>query len=31
MFDHVGFPVADVARSRAFYVAAHWRRLASSR
>jgi catechol 2,3-dioxygenase-like lactoylglutathione lyase family enzyme len=22
MFDHVGFPVSDVARSRAFYVAA---------
>jgi catechol 2,3-dioxygenase-like lactoylglutathione lyase family enzyme len=22
MFDHIGFPVADVARSRAFYVAA---------
>ena len=22
MFDHVGFPVADVARSRAFYVSA---------
>ena len=29
MIDHIGFPVSDYARAKAFYTAA-WRRLATA-
>ena len=29
MIDHIGFPVSDYARSKAFYESTHWRRSAT--